>query len=51
MIMENILSVVYILVPSSLVLFGMYLTVKTFVGKEFEKTRLNMEKKNKEQIL
>jgi hypothetical protein len=49
--MEEFLKIIYIVVPASLVLFGMYLTVKAFVQKEFERTSSEIKKKNNEIIL
>ena len=53
--MDQFLSIILILVPASAVMFGMYLTVKTFVSKEFEKTKLKNEMdikmKNHEMVL
>ena len=53
--MDQFLSIILILVPASAVMFGMYLTVKTFVSKEFEKTKfkseMNIKMKNHELIL
>lgn len=44
--MEQFLSVIFIVVPASAVLFGMYLTTKAFIGKELEKTKLDIKKTN-----
>lgn len=49
--MDQLISVILIIVPASAVMFGMYLTVKTFVSKEFEKTKLDIKKKNHELVM
>lgn len=49
--MDQLLSIILIIVPASAVMFGMYLTVKTFVGKEFEKAKLDIKRKNNEILL
>jgi hypothetical protein len=49
--MEEFLRIIYIIVPASAVMFGMYLTVKTFVQKEFERTNSDIKRKNNEILL
>jgi len=48
--MEGLLNVLYILIPSGAVLYGMYLVVKTFTEKELQKISLDIKKSNIEQI-
>ena len=49
--MEHFLQFVYILLPSSVVLYAMYLTVKTFLAKEFEKKALQTNAEIKQRSL
>ena len=49
--MDQLISIILIIVPASAVMFGMYLTVKTFVSKEFEKGKLDIRRKNNEIML
>ena len=49
--MEAIIDFIKILVPAALVLYAMYLTVKAFLNKELEKTRLEIKEKNIEVAL
>ena len=49
--MEAIIDFIKILVPAALVLYAMYLTVKAFLNKELEKTRLEIKEKNIEVVL
>ncbi len=49
--MEEFLKIIYIVIPASAVMFGMYLTVKTFVQKEFEQTKSSIKIKNNELLL
>ncbi len=49
--MEALIDFIKILVPAALVLYAMYLTVKAFLNKELEKTRLEIKEKNIEVVL
>lgn len=49
--MTEIIQVFSILITASAVMFGMYLTVKTFVQKELDKTKIELSKKNNEILL
>ena len=41
---DKILDVLYIVIPSATVLYGMYLVVKTFVNKEMERSEKKVER-------
>jgi len=49
--MDNILNVLYIIIPSVAVLYGMYLVVKTFTEKEIERGRLDLRKKSVDYVI
>jgi hypothetical protein len=49
--MEEIIDLVKITLPASLVLFGIYITVKTFLTKEFERKVVELKFKNNEIII
>jgi hypothetical protein len=49
--MEEFYKILYIVLPASAVMFGMYLTIKAFVQKELDKTAGEIKKKNNEVIL
>jgi hypothetical protein len=48
---EIIKSLLYTLLPSSLMLYGVYVTVKSFVNKEINTKKLDVVQAGKEQIL
>lgn len=49
--MEIVTDLIKILVPSGAILYAMYLTVKAFLEKDFEKRMTELKLKNTEQIL
>jgi hypothetical protein len=49
--MQEFVDLLKILLPAGVVLFGMYLTVKTFLTKEFEKRLVDIKIKNTETVL
>jgi hypothetical protein len=49
--MEQFWDLLKIILPSSLLLYGMYLVVKTFLNKEFEKHLVSLKLKNNELII
>ena len=49
--MDLILEFIKILVPAALVLYAMYLTVKSFINRDLEKTNLEIKAKNIEIVL
>ena len=49
--MEILSDLVKILLPAAAVLYGMYLTVKSFLNKDFEKRLIDIKIKNTEQVL
>jgi hypothetical protein len=49
--MELLLDLVKIILPSSLVLYGMYLTVKSFLSKDFDNQLIKLKAKNVETVL
>jgi hypothetical protein len=49
--MELLLDLVKIVLPSSLVLYGMYLTVKSFLSKDFDNHLIKLKAKNVETVL
>lgn len=49
--MEIIIEFIKIFIPAAAVLYGMYLTVKSFVNKELEKKVVDLKMKNSETIL
>jgi hypothetical protein len=48
--MQSIIELIKILVPAAAVLFGMYLTIQTFLQKQFEQKQLELKQKNTELI-
>jgi hypothetical protein len=49
--MELLLEFVKIVLPAGLVLYGVFLTVKAFLNKEFETKLINIKTKNTETVL
>ena len=49
--MEAVILTLQITLPAALVMYVMYLTIKTFLQKEFEKRAIEIQLKNKELIL
>lgn len=49
--MEALILTIQIVLPASLVMFVMYLTIKTFLQKEFEKKAVEIKLKNRELIV
>lgn len=49
--MQEFVDLLKILLPAGVVLFGMYLTVKAFLNKEFEKKLIEIKIKNTETVL
>ncbi len=49
--MDTLSLILAVVLPSGAVLFAMYLTIKTFLGKEFEKRLVELKLKNNELIL
>ena len=49
--MEIAADLIKILLPSGAILFAMYLTVKTFLEKDFEKKLTELKMKNSEHVL
>lgn len=49
--MEILGDLIKILLPAAIVLYAMYLTVKAFLNKDFEKKLVEIKLKNTEQIL
>jgi len=49
--MEIVTDLLKILLPSSLVLLGMYLAIKNMVSKELEEAKLEIKNKNVEILL
>lgn len=49
--MEALILVIQITLPAAIVLYGVYLIIKTFLQKEFEKRAIEIQLKNKELIL
>lgn len=49
--MELLLDFVKIVLPAGLVMYAMYLTVRAFLNKEFEKRLLDLKTKNTETVL
>ena len=49
--MESFVQFINIALPASLVLFGMYLAVKSFLEKDFQKRLVEVKMKNTELIL
>lgn len=49
--MEVLIEFVKIILPAALVLYGMYLTVKSFMTKELEKKMLEVKVRNVETVL
>lgn len=48
--MQSIIELLKILIPAAAVLYGMYLTVQTFLQKQFEQKQLDIKQKNSELI-
>ncbi|CAH0997369.1 hypothetical protein EMA8858_03501 [Emticicia aquatica] len=48
--MQSITELLKILIPSAAVLYGMYLTVQTFLEKQFEQKQLEVKQKNTELV-
>ncbi len=48
--MQSITELLKILIPAAAVLYGMYLTVQTFLQKQFEQKQLDIKQKNSELI-
>lgn len=49
--MEQFFDLLKIIIPSSILLYGVYLIVKSFLNKEFEKHLVTLKLKNNELIL
>ena len=49
--MEVILDIVKIVLPAGLVLYAVYLIVRSFIGKEIEKIKLEVRGKSIETVL
>ena len=49
--MEIVVDLLKILMPAALVLYAMYLTIKSFLNKDFEKKVVDLKMKNTEIIL
>lgn len=49
--MEQFLEIIKLLLPAAIVLYGVYLTVKTFLNKRFEESLAVIREKNHETIL
>jgi hypothetical protein len=49
--MEQFLNVVFVVVPSCTVLFGMYLAIKAFIQRDLDKVQAEIGKKNNEIIM
>lgn len=49
--MDIIIELAKLLIPAVVVLYGMYLTVKSFLNKEFEKKVVDLRMKNSETVL
>jgi hypothetical protein len=48
--MQSITELLKILIPAAAVLYGMYLTIQTFLQKQFEQKQLELKQKNAEAI-
>jgi hypothetical protein len=48
--MQSITELLKILIPAAAVLYGMYLTIQTFLQKQFEQKQLELKQKNAEVI-
>lgn len=48
--MEIIIELIKVIVPSALVLYGMYMTVQLFLQKQFEQKQAEIKRKNSEII-
>jgi hypothetical protein len=48
--MESITELLKILIPAAAVLYGMYLTIQTFLQKQFEQKQLEIKQKNTELV-
>jgi hypothetical protein len=48
--MQSITELLKILIPAAAVLYGMYLTIQTFLQKQFEQKQLELKQKNVEII-
>ncbi|WP_394992026.1 hypothetical protein [Emticicia sp.] len=48
--MQSITELLKILIPAAAVLYGMYLTIQTFLQKQFEQKQLELKQKNNELI-
>ena len=48
--MQSITELLKILIPAAAVLYGMYLTIQTFLQKQFEQKQLEIKQKNTEHI-
>lgn len=49
--MDTLSLILAVILPSGAVLFAMYLTIKTFLGKDFEKRLIELKLKNNELII
>ncbi|GAB4333346.1 MAG: hypothetical protein OHK0038_09360 [Flammeovirgaceae bacterium] len=49
--MESIIEILKISIPAALVLYGIYLTVKSFLNKEFESKMVQAKLNNQKEIL
>ena len=49
--MEILAELAKLIIPAAIVLYGMYLTVKSFTAKELEKTLLELRMKNRDTVL
>lgn len=49
--MQSIIELLKILIPAAAVLYGMYLTIQTFLQKQFEIKELDIKQKNIEIIM
>lgn len=49
--MDSFIQFLNIVLPASIVLFGMYLTIKSFLEKDFQKKLIEVKMKNTELIL
>ncbi|WP_435353341.1 hypothetical protein [Emticicia sp. SJ17W-69] len=48
--MQSITELLKILIPAAAVLYGMYLTIQTFLQKQFEQKQIELKQKNTELI-
>ena len=49
--MQSITELLKILIPAAVVLYGMYLTMQTFLQKQFEQKQLELKQKNSEIVM